>query len=730
MKTNEKKVTLSIRGMTCASCVGRVEKVLKKVPGVKEASVNLSTEKATVTFNSIETQADALIKAVIHSGYEASLYFDELQREDSSHLKKELFLIIFSIILTVPLILPMIIAPFGIDLMIMPWIQFLLVLPIQFFIGFNFYVSAWKALRAGTGNMELLVVIGTTSAFGLSTFLMIKHWGNHYHGHLYFESSAMVLTLVRLGKFFEKKAKFQTTASIRSLQDLAPEKAILIQENNQESEVHIKDLKLEDIVLIRPGERVPVDGIIIKGNTQIDESLITGESIPVYKSIRDKVIGASINGDGVIYVRVTALGTETTLARIIRMVEEAQAVKAPIQRIVDKVSSYFVPIVIMISLLTLIFTFYYSSSWEEAIIHAVSVLVIACPCALGLATPTAMMVGTGIAAKYGILIKDATALEISHRISCVVFDKTGTLTEGKPGLGTIYSKEMSQDSFLQLFGSILQGSEHPIAKAVRRELEIKSILPLGSDHNLAIPGKGFQSEVNGKKFIIGSKKIMKELGIPQLEESLNLEKEGETVSYLIDQSTNTPLGFISFRDKIKPHTLETMTRLKSMGIRTMMLTGDSIGTAIKVAKEIKVDEFRAELSPEEKSQIIFELKKHGEIISMVGDGINDAPALSSADVSMAMSTGTDVAMSTAGITIMRGDPLLVVDAISISKKTYQKIKQNLFWAFIYNIAGIPLAAFGLLGPVVAGGSMALSSISVITNALFLKNWRPWREKNT
>jgi Cu+-exporting ATPase len=473
-----------------------------------------------------------------------------------------------------------------------------------------------------------------------------------------------------------------------------------------------------------------VDGIIIKGSTQVDEALITGESLPVFKGIKDKVIGASINGDGVINVRVTALGTETTLSRIIRMVEDAQSVKAPIQRIVDKVSSYFVPIVLLISLLTLFFTFTFSGSWEKAIIHAVSVLVIACPCALGLATPTAIMVGTGIAAKYGILIKDASALEISHRISCVVFDKTGTLTEGRPSIGTIYSREMSQESFLQLFGSILHGSEHPLAKTVRKELEIKSIKFLESDNNLALPGKGFQSEINGQKFIIGSKKILKELGISPIKESLHYEEEGETVSYLIDQSSNSMLGFISFRDQIKPHSKQTIDRLKSMGIRTIMLTGDSIGTAIKVANEINVDEFRAEVSPEEKSQIIIELRNRGEIISMVGDGINDAPALSSADVSMAMSTGTDVAMSTAGITIMRGDPLLVADAISISQKTYHKIKQNLFWAFIYNIAGIPLAAFGLLGPVVAGGSMALSSISVITNALFLKNWRPWREKIT
>jgi Cu+-exporting ATPase len=412
------------------------------------------------------------------------------------------------------------------------------------------------------------------------------------------------------------------------------------------------------------------------------------------------------------------------------MVEDAQSVKAPIQRIVDKVSSYFVPIVLVISLVTLFFTFYFSGSWEKAIIHAVSVLVIACPCALGLATPTAIMVGTGLAAKYGILIKDATALEISHRINCVVFDKTGTLTEGKHSIGTIYSVEMSQQSFLQLFGSVLKGSEHPIAKAVRKEIENKSITYLESENNLAIPGQGFQSEINGKKFIIGSKKTLKELGISSIEESIQFEKEGETVSYLIDQSSNSTLGFISFRDQIKPHSKQTIARLKSMGIRTMMLTGDSIGPALKVANEIKVDEFRAEVSPREKSQIISDLKKHGSIISMVGDGINDAPALSLADVSMAMSTGTDVAMSTAGITIMRGDPLLVADAITISQKTYQKIKQNLFWAFIYNIIGIPLAAFGFLGPVVAGGSMALSSISVITNALFLKNWRPGHEKNT
>lgn len=723
------KVTLIIKGMTCASCVGRVEKALKKVPGVLSASVNLASEKATVSFDPNEASTVNLTEAILKSGYESSILDDGQYLSLNLELKRDFYLIIFSALLTIPLSLPMVVGPLGFHLMIPSWIQFLLAFPIQFIVGYDFYFSAWKAIKSKSGNMELLVVLGTSSAFLLSTFLMIKNWNQFDSIHLYFESSAMVMTLVKLGKFFEKKAKFQTTAAIRSLQNLWPEKANLLIEPGNIFEVSINDLKIGDQVIIRPGERIPVDGIITKGQTQVDESLLTGESLPVYKSTGEKVISGSINGDGVITAKAIAIGTESTLARIIRIVEDAQSVKAPIQRIVDIVSSYFVPSVIFISIVTLFLSLHFSIGWEKAIINAVSVLVIACPCALGLATPTAIMVGTGMAAKYGILIKDPSALEITHRINCVVFDKTGTLTEGKPRVEQIKPYHLDERTFLQLFGSVLWGSEHPIAKAVKIKLDENSIELLPNQNCKAIPGKGFQSEVGGINYLVGSKKLISDFEHITDKEGIRLEEQGETISYLIDQNSKKVLGYLSFKDHIKIQAKETINRLHQLGIETNLLTGDNMGTAKLVASELGMKKFWAETSPDEKSQIIKSLKSQGKIVLMVGDGINDAPALSWADVSMAMSTGTEMAMSAAGITLMRGDPLLIPDAINISKKTYQKIKQNLFWAFIYNIAGIPLAAFGLLGPEIAGGAMALSSVSVITNALFLKSWRPVSEKN-
>jgi len=729
MKHSQEKVTLVIKGMTCGSCVGRVERSLNKVPGVSETVVNLSTELATVHFNPEKTNPDRLLDAVQDAGYEGFVLKENASPYESEDLTKEKLLILFSIILTIPLMLPMILPFLGLHLMLAHWVQFLLALPIQVVVGFTFYQSAWKALKAKSGNMELLVVIGTTSAFGLSSYLMLKYWGTDFHEHLYFESSAMVLTLVRIGKFFERKAKLQTTAAIRSLQKLKPEKARVINNKEVEVEVSLVDLKLQDRVLVKPGEMIPVDGIILQGSTQVDESLITGESLPVFKKTNDRVIGASINGDGVIIVVVTALGAETTLSRIIRMVQEAQSVKAPIQRIVDKVSAYFVPSVVLISIITLFLNHYFLGDLEKAIIHAVSVLVIACPCALGLATPTATMVGTGVAAKNGILIKDFTALEMSHRISCVVFDKTGTLTEGRPSLCHIESFHLEENQFLKLYASVLSGSEHPIAMAVKKAIEHKSLGLFQSQNSKALPGMGFQSEVNGIDYIIGSKKILKEFKLPLDPLSSERESYGETVSYLYDKNNQSILGFITFKDHLKGTSKETISKLKSMGIASKMITGDNFGSAQLIAKEAGIEEFWAEVSPQDKLNLIQSLKNKGGIISMVGDGINDAPALTMADVGMAMSTGTDVAMSSSGITLMQGNPLLVPHAINISKKTYQKIKQNLFWAFIYNVAGIPLAAFGLLGPSIAGGAMALSSISVISNALLLKRWDPSYENN-
>ncbi len=719
----QQDISLNIKGMSCASCVNRVEKALSKDPGIQSVSVNLATEKAKIVFNNAVISVDKIIGLITQAGYEAS--FKEERKEIK--LEQEKTLILISALLTLPLVLPMILVPFGYHLMPPPLLQFLLATPIQFYIGAGFYKSAYRALKVKTGNMELLVAIGTSAAYGLSLYLMLKNWEHlsHHPLPLYFESSAMVITLVLLGKYLETKAKMQTTSAIKSLQKLQPLSAQVLK-NNQEIKTPIGEIKLHDLVVIRPGERIPVDGIVKEGSTQVDESLITGESLPVEKSSEDKITAGSINSDGLIYVEVTATGSETVLSRIVRLVEEAQANKAPIQRLVDKVSAYFVPVVILISFLTVILTGLILNDWEIAIIHGVAVLVIACPCALGLATPTSIMVGTGEAARAGILIKDAKALEITHSLTTIAFDKTGTLTDGKPSIQKIHVIEGSESEFMEILASIQNGSEHPLAQATIHETKKRNITIREVQFFKAIPGRGIEARVNGNDFIIGSKKVITEMGLDHPELRLAYTERqnlGETISFLIDKTNHTVLGFITYSDSIKESALQTITQLKELGIKTLMITGDNQGSAQRVAGLLGIDEYRAEVLPEQKSRIIDELKHKGELVGMVGDGINDAPALSAAHVGMAMSTGTDVAMHSAGITLMRGEPLLIPDAISISRKTYSKIKQNLFWAFIYNVIGIPLAAFGYLSPAVAGAAMALSSVSVVTNSLLLRKWK-------
>ena len=724
----QQNISLDIKGMTCASCVNRIEKVLKKDEGIILASVNLATEKAKVEFDSSRLDISKIIDLISRAGYEAKISSQKAKESKADELKKEKYLIILSILLTLPLAVPMAFEPFGYHIMPSPWVQLLLATPIQFFIGARFYKSAWGALKAKTGNMELLVAIGTTAAYGLSLYLLLKNLDHleHHMPHLYFEGSAVIITLVLLGKYLETKAKQQTSAAIKALQALQPEKARVLR-NNKEEEVSIENLELNDLVFVRPGERIPVDGILKKGATQVDESLITGENLPVEKNENDKVVGGSINGDGFIHIEVTALGSETMLSRIIRMVEDAQAVKAPIQRLVDKVSAYFVPTVLIIALVTIVVTALMTGSWETGIIHGVAVLVIACPCALGLATPTSIMVGTGVAAKAGILIKDAEALEVTHSLTMIAFDKTGTLTEGKPSLSKLYVFDRQEQDVLSILATIQNGSEHPLAKAVLQEAKKKQIDYGHASSSKALPGRGVEAEIEGHKYILGSKRLVTELGFNDwliLSQAKDREVLGETVSFLIDVSQNKIIGMVSFNDTIKESARKTIEKLKALGIKTMMLTGDNQGSANLVARELGIDFVRAEVLPQHKSEVIQEFKQKGEIVGMVGDGINDAPALAAAHVGMAMSTGTDVAMHSAGITLMRGNPLLIPDAISVSRKTYSKIKQNLFWAFIYNVIGIPLAAMGYLSPVVAGAAMALSSVSVVTNSLLLKKWKP------
>jgi P-type Cu+ transporter len=612
--------------------------------------------------------------------------------------------------------------PFGFHLMPPAWLQLLLATPVQFYVGAKFYRLAWSALKARTGNMELLVSLGTSAAYFLSIYLMTQDKTVH---ELYFESSAVVITLVLLGKFLETKAKRQTQEAINSLQALQPSKALVIKEGKEEI-VALENLKLKDIVLIKPGEQIPVDGRIIKGQSFVDEALITGESSAVTKNIGDLVVGGSINGEGQLHVEITALGASSLLSKIIKFVESAQAAKAPIQRTVDKVSAYFVPAVVMISFITLIINGLYSSNWEEAVLRAVAVLVIACPCALGLATPTSIMVGTGMAARVGILIKDAEALEIMHSLNTIAFDKTGTLTEGKPSVSSLKTKSLSEREFLKLLASLQSGSEHPLAKAVLSRTKEENLDFVRADALSAIPGLGLRGEVLGAKYLLVNKRIFSERSLADSsfsELGRLAEERGESVSYLIDEEKNSVMGLVSFKDHIKTNSKKTIQLLKNLGVKTVMLTGDNQGSANAVASELGIDIFHAEVRPEDKAKIVENYKAKGEIVAMIGDGINDAPALATANVGMAMGSGTDVAMQTAGITLMNGNPLLIPDAISISRRTYSKIKQNLFWAFIYNVVGIPLAALGFLNPMIAGSAMALSSVCVVSNSLLLKKWR-------
>ncbi|EYC52621.1 metal ABC transporter ATPase [Hylemonella gracilis str. Niagara R] len=722
----EDTLELSIEGMTCASCVNRVEKALRKVPGVTAAEVNLATEQATVKFHGVT--AEQLIAAVELAGYKAVLH----QGHTVSGPVKQAeswWPVVVSAAFTLPLVLPMIGMLIGKDWSIDGWVQLLLATPVQFWLGARFYRAGWKALRAGSGNMDLLVALGTSAGYGLSVYLLMKH-SAHGGPHLYFEASAVIITLVLLGKWLEARAKRQTTAAIQALNALRPEVARL-RTTDGDVDVSLAKVKVGDMVVIRPGERVPVDGAVIEGASEVDESLITGESLPVPKHPGDVVTGGAVNAEGLLLVKTTAIGAESTLSRIVRMVESAQAKKAPIQRMVDKVSAVFVPVVLGLAGLTLLGWGLATGEWEQAILNAVAVLVIACPCALGLATPTAIMAGTGVAARQGILIKDAEALEIAHKINMVAFDKTGTLTQGKPTLVALDAAPGFEKLLLPVAAAIQNGSEHPLAKAVVQAAADQS-MPLPTAQAIsAVAGRGMSAQVDGREMRLGSTRYMTELRVDLSSmdaQSKSLQAQGRTVSWLADV-TDTPrlVGLLAFGDELKPSAFPAVSHLRALNIQTVLVTGDNQGSAQVVAHALGLDRVRAEVLPADKADIVAEMKRSGARVAMVGDGINDAPALAAADVGMAMSTGTDVAMHAAGITLMRGDPALIADAIDISRRTYRKIRQNLFWAFAYNVIGIPLAALGLLNPMVAGGAMALSSVSVISNALLLRRWRPARD---
>ena len=713
------ETAISVSGMTCASCAGRVERALRAVPGVVDASVNLVTERATVYSHGRALASAVLVAAVEKAGYAATA---NAVAPVAAGLPEGWY-IALAAALTLPLLAPMLAELAGLHLMLPGWLQFVLATPVQFWIGARFYGAAWRAVRAGSGNMDLLVALGTSAAYGLSLFQWLGEGGSH----LYFEAAAVVITLVRLGKWLETRARRQTTEAIRALQALRPDTAA-VRVNGAERLTPIAFLRVGDEVVIRPGQRIPMDGLVIEGQGHADESMLTGESLPVAKSEGSKVVGGSVNGEGLLVARASAVGTETVLAHIIRAVEDAQAGKAPIQRLVDRVSAVFVPAIVIIALATFALWWTLAGDWRVALLNAVAVLVIACPCALGLATPTAIMAGTGVAARYGILIKDAEALELLHGVQVIAFDKTGTLTAGTPRLTAWRALDGDNHALLALAAAVQHGSEHPLARAVGQAAREAGITPAAASATRAVAGLGVTASVGGVALVLGNARLLAQHGVDAgslADLAREHEAAGETVSWLAQLEPQPKLiGMMAFGDTLKPESAQAVERLHAAGVRSVMLTGDNQGSARHIAALLGIDEVHAQVMPEQKAQIIAALRAQGLRVAMVGDGINDAPALAAADIGIAMGGGTDVAMHTAGVTLMRGDPRLLVDAIDISRRTYSKIRQNLFWAFIFNVVGVPLAAFGLLNPMLAGAAMAMSSVSVVSNALLLKRWRP------
>ena len=714
-------VDIDISGMTCASCVARVEKALKAVPGVRDASVNLATERAAVQGEGLDLQA--ILAAVEQAGYAARP--TGTARVESAPRLPAWWPVALAALLSVPLVAPMLLQPFGVHWMLPGWLQLLLATPVQFWLGARFYRAGWKALRAGAGNMDLLVAIGTSAAYFLSLWQLANGGG----GHLYFESAAVVVTLVLLGKWLEGRAKHQTVAAIRALEALRPAEAI-VRRDGRDKVIALDALRAGDLMVVRPGERVPADGRVVEGSSHLDESLLTGESLPVTKGAGDRVTGGAVNGEGLLLVEATAVGADSMLARIIRMVEDAQAAKAPIQRLVDKVSAVFVPVVLLISLVTLLAWGLATGDWQQALLNAVAVQVIACPCALGLATPTGIMVGTGAAARHGILIKDAEALETAHALRMVVFDKTGTLTEGRPRVVALEGPDPQR--LLALAAAVQQGSAHPLARAVAELAAARDVAAGAATSSAALPGRGVRARVDGATVWLGNRRLLDEIGAgAALPAALvaaadRHEADGRTVSWLAREEGGGIVveGVLAFGDRLKATSSAAIARLRDLGVDSMMLSGDNEGSARAVAQALGLTRWVAQVQPQDKADVVRGLMTEGRKVGMVGDGINDAPALAAADVGIAMAGGTDVALHTAGVTLMRGDPLLVADAIDISDRTWRKIRQNLVWAFVYNVVGIPVAALGLLNPVLAGAAMALSSVSVVTNALLLRRWQP------
>ena len=752
---------VGVGGMTCASCVARVERALRKVPGVQEVAVNLATESAHITYalpaeaaaDSAADMAQRLQRAVRNAGYEPRLHSAMAPAQAEPGPWAGFTPVALGLALSAPLVLPMLGDALGQHWMLPPWLQWLLATPVQFYLGARFYQAGWHAARALTGNMDLLVALGTSAGYGLSLWLWWSAPAGHTP-HLYFEASAVVITLVLLGKWLEARAKRQTTAAIRALHALRPDSAHLLTRDG-EVDVPLHEIMVGDRLVVRPGERIALDGLLLEGSTHVDESMLTGEPLPVLREPGSQLTGGAINGEGRIVMQVQAVGAQTLLARIIRLVEDAQAAKAPIQRLVDQVAAVFVPVVLLVALLTLLGWLWAGAGTEVALMRAVAVLVIACPCALGLATPAAIMAGTGVAAQHGILIKDAQALELAHRVDTVAFDKTGTLTLGQPQL-TAWVPAPGVDEALALadLASVQSGSEHPLARAVVQAAQARALPCPAAQQVRAVPGRGTEGEVQGRRYSVGSLRWMQELGVvlgPLAAQAKQLQQQGATLSALAQwqpasshPTSPTPAqdagrwvlqGLLAFADAPKPGAAQALAQLRARGLRCVMVSGDhraaAEAMALRLGLQPQAGEVLADVLPGDKALAVRQLQQGAQpgqrhTVAMVGDGVNDAPALAAADVGMAMGNGTDVAMHAAGITLMRGEPQLVAAALDISRRTVRKIRQNLFWAFIYNVAGIPLAALGYLNPMVAGAAMALSSVSVMANALLLKRWQPPR----
>jgi len=715
-------IRLQLDGMTCATCAVRVEKVLRKQDGVATAQVNFANETATLALSQ-DLDPATLIEAIRRAGFDASpAATDAEAREVRARLalradRKRLALVAMAGALTLPLVLPMLLAPLGVGFAVPGWLQLVLAAPVQFIAGARFYRGAWGALRARSANMDVLVSLGTTAAFALSTVLLLQG-----EEHLYFEGGATVITLVLLGKWMERRARRKASSAIESLLDLRPQTARVLRDGEIMEGVPVEALGAGEVVAVRPGEAVPVDGVVVWGQSELDESMLTGESLPVSRGVGGSVVAGSLNGRGLLHVETTRAADESTLATIIALVEDAQASRAPIQGLVDRISAVFVPAIVVLSLLAFGGWMLVGATVAEALMVAVAVLVIACPCALGLATPAALMVGTGAAARAGVLVEDAEALETARRVNLVVFDKTGTLTEGRPEVTELLSTE--PERMLSLAAAAEVGSEHPLGAALVREAERRDLPTQDLQAFEARPGRGVVAQIGGAEVLVGSRRLLHEAGLdtaPWEDDARAEEGRGRIVVWVARDGE--VLGCVAIGDRIRPESLAVIASLKRRGIESAIATGDNRRTAGWVAEQLGIDRVEAELLPADKAAWVVRLREEGRVVAMVGDGVNDAPALAAADVGFAMGTGADVAMRTAGVTLMRPELGLVVAALDISAATTRTIRQNLFWAFAYNVVGLPLAALGLLTPMFAGGAMALSSVSVLANALRLQRWR-------